>query len=122
MAVTEERTKAKLAKGRLQALQAVTANRLIDGLVVFLAAGERWTERAADADVARDQAAADALMAIAERDVTRRLVVGPYLIEITETPRGPEPTLLRERIRTAGPTVRTDLGYQAEEGDPHVSL
>lgn len=114
MAVTEERTKAQMAKGRQQALQAVTANRLVDGLVVFLAAGERWAESVADSEVARDQAAADALLVVAERAATQRVVVGPYLIEMAETPDGPEPTSLRERIRASGPTVRTDLGYQAE--------
>jgi Protein of unknown function (DUF2849). len=122
VAVTEERTKAKLAKARQQALQAVTANRLIDGLVVFLAAGERWVEQVADVELARDQSAADALMAVAERDVMRRIVVGPYLIEMTETPDGLSPSLLRERIRADGPTARTDCGSKAEEGSPHVSL
>lgn len=123
MAKSEEGAKARVAKGR-GGPQAVTANRLADGIVVFLAAGGRWVERAAEAAVAPDKPAAEALMATAERAVAERLVVGPYLIDITPTPAGPAPVALRERIRAAGPTVRLDLGKQAadEKEQRHVSI
>ena len=113
LAVTEEGAKGKAGKGAAGP-QAVTANRLGDGIVVFLAADGRWSERAEDAAVAADKAAADALMAAAERAVDQRTVVGPYLIEVAEGPAGPQPVKLRERIRAAGATVRLDLGKQAE--------
>ncbi|MGB1027117.1 MAG: DUF2849 domain-containing protein, partial [Rhodospirillaceae bacterium] len=46
-------------------------------------------------------------------------VVGPYAIEVG-TGDGPAglPTKFRERIRLAGPTVRTDLGPQADGAAP----
>lgn len=113
MAATEKGAKARAGKG-VEVPQAVTANRLADGIVVFLAEGERWAERASEARVARDKPAADALLAMAEADEARCVVVAPYLIEMTETPGGPAPAGLRERIRAAGPTIRTDLGKQAE--------
>jgi hypothetical protein len=113
MATTEEGTKGKAAKGR-GGPQAVTANRLADGIAVFLAADGAWAERAAEAAIAADKAAAEALMATAAAAVAAGIVVGPYLIEMTETTAGPAPAKLRERIRNEGPTVRLDLGKQAE--------
>lgn len=121
MAATDKGAKGRAGKAKA-ALQAVTANRLTDGIVVFLAEGNHWSERSGEAQIARDQTAADALLATAEVDVTRRIVVAPYLIEMTETPAGWVPGSLRERIRAAGPTIRLDLGKQAEKDAPHVSL
>lgn len=128
MALTEEGAKGKAARGK-GGPQAVTANRLDDGIVVFLADGGEadgtgaWAERPAAAAIAGDAAAAAALLAVAERAVAARLIVAPYLIEMTETAGGPRPASLRERIRAAGPTVRTDLGKQAEQEEPtHVPL
>lgn len=113
MAATEKGAKVRAGKGP-EVPQAVTANRLADGLVVFLADGERWVEHVNEARLARDKTASDALLAFAEADAARCIVVAPYLIEITETPGGPGPAALRERIRAAGPTIRPDLGTQAE--------
>jgi hypothetical protein len=41
-------------------------------------------------------------------------VVDPYLIEVTREGAVPRPVRLREAIRARGPTVRPDLGKQAE--------
>ncbi len=41
-------------------------------------------------------------------------VVAAYSIEVRRTPAGLVPVRYREWLRTAGPSVRTDLGYQAE--------
>ena len=43
--------------------QAVTANRLLDGEVVYLAADNSWTEVFANADIADGADAGDALLA-----------------------------------------------------------
>ena len=103
-------------------MQIVTANRLADGLVVFLTANDAWSEALADARIATDGSAAASLMTSAESALNARLVVGPYLIDVQETPTGIAPVQLRERIRAAGPTVRSDLGRQAEKDVSHVSL
>jgi hypothetical protein len=92
--------------------QIVTANRLSDGLVVYLN-GAGWSERIDDAGVAADDAAADRLLARAEGPGQAVRVVDPYLIEVTREGAVPRPVSHREAIRARGPTVRTDLGRQA---------
>ncbi|MEM6490295.1 MAG: DUF2849 domain-containing protein [Pseudomonadota bacterium] len=72
--------------------------------------GADWSPEASDALVLADaetqQTALDA--ALAREDV----VVGPYLAAVSED--GGALVRLRETIRTLGPTIRTDLGKQAE--------
>jgi len=91
----------------------VTANRLLDGAVVYMAPEGRWTECLETAQVA-DGDEGDALLAIAERAVADRLVVTPYLIDVETDALGIRPRHIKEVIRRAGPTVRTDLGKQAD--------
>jgi hypothetical protein len=91
----------------------VTANRLSDGLVVYLN-GAGWSERIEDARVAGDDAAADGLLARAEGPGQEVRVIGPYLIEVTRAASGARPVSHREAIRARGPTVRPDLGKQAQ--------
>lgn len=95
-------------------LEIVTANRLADGRVVFL--GERgWSAHIGEATVAGSEAAAVALLELAQRAVAEREVVDPYLIEVVEEEGMLRPARRRERIRSTGPTVRPDLGYLAGE-------
>ena len=91
----------------------VTANRLSDGLVVYLN-GAGWSERIDDARIAGDDAAADGLLARAEGPGQAVRVIGPYLIEVTREGAVPRPVSHREAIRALGPSVRPDLGKQAE--------
>lgn len=95
-------------------IQAVTANRLIDGEVVYFTADGGWSLRLADATVADGKEASQALLARAEPDVENRIVVEPYLFEVTTDSARVQPVSVREQIRMAGPTVRTDLGKQAD--------
>jgi len=95
----------------------VTANRLSDGLVVYLngaSGGGSWSERIADARIAGDDATADGLLARAEGPGQEVRVIGPYLIEVAREGAVPRPVSHREAIRARGPTVRPDLGKQAE--------
>lgn len=89
--------------------QALTANRLIDGLVLYWK-GSGWTESYPDADQFASEAAADAALAAAKDFVARNVVVNPYLFET----RDGRPVKEREVIRALGPSVRTDLGKQAD--------
>ena len=41
-------------------------------------------------------------------------ILDPYLFEVAECDSGFKPVSVRENIRANGPTVRTDLGKQAE--------
>ncbi|WP_119419362.1 DUF2849 domain-containing protein [Desertibaculum subflavum] len=84
--------------------QAVTANRLGDGAVVYLAETGRWSTRLEEARLLLDAAQADAMLDEAGRDAATR-VVGPYLIEVETGDAGPRVASLRERIRATGPTI-----------------
>jgi len=93
----------------------LTANRLDDGLVVYLGEGG-WT---ADIDVARrahDDGTAAALDYQGRQAAGRNEVADPYLIDLDDDADNDEgaPVRLRETIRANGPTVRLDLGYQAD--------
>jgi len=83
----------------------LTANRLDDGAVVYRDAAGDWVDSLADAAPAEGEAAEQALLAAGTVDVARRLVVGPYLMEVALGAAAPAPVSQRERIRAAGPTV-----------------
>jgi len=85
--------------------QMLTANRLIDGLVLYWKDGG-WTESYPEADQFDSEPAADAALAAAKDFVARNVVVSPYLFET----RDGQPVKEREIIRAFGPSVRTDLG------------
>lgn len=94
-------------------LQVVTANRLEDGLVVFLTSDGSWSENINDARTAQDKEAANALLAEASAPELDTVIVGPYLIDVEQQGADLVPTKYREVLRTKGPSVREDLGYQA---------
>jgi hypothetical protein len=88
-------------------IQMVIANRLRDGLTVFLGDGDIWVESIGDGIVAQNADAAAALLRTAEVAADRNVVVSPYLIAIREGDRGRSPIEWREAIRAFGPTVET---------------
>ena len=92
---------------------AITANRLLDGFVIYLTADGGWSENLADAAVADTKEREAELLAIAERDARRGAVIGPYTFKVAPADGRARPIGQRETLRTLGPSVRTDLGYQA---------
>jgi hypothetical protein len=108
--------------------EAITANRLIDGVVVFQDAQGGWSEDFAGAAIYPDGAATAAAMVAAKRDADGDIVVEPYAIIVEQRGVHYAPKTLREMIRASGPTNRPDLGKQAEglaprrSERPHVSL
>jgi len=94
--------------------QVMTANRLRDGEVVFLTRNGSWNEKIDEAVLALEPKAAAALEARAAEDVKATLVTGPYLFDAERVAGRIRAIHMRERIRTLGPTVRLDLGKQAE--------
>lgn len=90
------------------------ANDLLDGDVVVMGA-DGWSRDPAAAFIADDAATAEALDAEGRAAMGRNEVVDAYLVEILQRPDGlAVPTHFRERFRILGPTVRPDLGKQAE--------
>jgi Protein of unknown function (DUF2849) len=94
--------------------QILLASDLRDGEVLFLGA-EGWVRDARDAVVAPDAPTAAALEARGKADIAANKVVDVYLAEVESDPaRGPRPLHYRERARLVGPSVRRDLGKQAQ--------
>jgi hypothetical protein len=94
--------------------QLVTANRLRDGIVVFLTRSGEWSEIIDDAALALEPQAAAALESRAKDSEKATIVTGPYLVDAERLNGRVRAAHIRERLRALGPTVRTDLGKQAE--------
>lgn len=98
------------------------ANDLIDGDVIF-AGISGWIRHHADARIAITAADAEALLEVAAKALASNQIVDPYLVEVAVgSDELPEPIHYREKMRTLGPSIRTDLGKQAERGVRNVSL
>jgi Protein of unknown function (DUF2849) len=91
------------AKGTAQPL-VVTANRLRDGRVVWLAEGGRWAEHVAEAAVFAGEGVESGLALGAEAE-RQQIVVGPYAAEVTVGAAGPVPLRAREKFRADGPSI-----------------
>ena len=92
-----------------KAIQVITANRLLDGRVVFLTEAGLWAGNVASAEVYADPVAAEAGIAAAQKSVATGEVVDPYAISVSIDGGRVTPTLLRERIRADGPTIPNDF-------------
>lgn len=104
----------------MASLQMLTANRLVDGDVVYWRAGG-WVEALGDGDwfAAKDEA--EAALAAAQEFVADNVVVNPYLFDVRAEADRVHPVKEREIVRAAGPSVRGDLGKQADGLTPdHV--
>ncbi len=94
--------------------QLITANRLRDGIAVFMTRSGEWSETIDDAALALEPAAVAALEARAKDDEKKTIVTGAYLVEAERRDGRVRASHIRERMRALGPTVRIDLGKQAE--------
>ena len=91
-----------------------TANTLLDGEAVWLAANGQWVGSVSSASVFRTVEERDAAAEVAARADAANIVVEPYEIDVIVEAGGTVPTKFREKIRAAGPTIRLDLGKQAD--------
>jgi hypothetical protein len=89
--------------------QMIIANRLVDGVVVFLGPEDAWEPAIAAGVVIDDDAEAQRLLGVAKQHELRCLVIDPMLIQVKVDNGQVRPTEIREVIRAFGPTVRTDL-------------
>ena len=95
--------------------QMVTANRLIDGEVVWWNCG-RWVTAIGDGEVFSDAKAAELALEAAQAFARENVVVNPYLFDVRLEAGAILPVKEREIIRAAGPSVRRDTGKQAGAG------
>ncbi len=89
----------------------VTANRLVDGIVVYLASDGGWTEEIGRARLADTEDETKALEAEAAKDVAARKVVAVYPMEVAVRDGAVDPLSVRERIRAAHRTTLTKDWY-----------
>ena len=80
----------------------VTANALLEGDVVYLAADDRWTRDLSAAEVLTDEAVAE--LRLIDASTRADEVVGVYLADVAPGPSGPEPVHFREDFRRTGPS------------------
>ncbi|WOI53134.1 DUF2849 domain-containing protein [Parvularcula sp. LCG005] len=100
-------------KGRNEGLKIVTANRLVDGVVVYQTDDQQWTEDLGAATIVEGE---DALALLDWALTDEGHVVGPYLMDVDEAETGVQPDgrgRLREEIRDRGPTIHPQFGRQA---------
>jgi Protein of unknown function (DUF2849) len=90
---------------RAPGVAVLTANRLHDGIVVYLAADGRWVEGIEHALIARSPDETRALQEQGDRDAAANLVVEPYLAELAEASGRRVPARMRERVRVDGPSI-----------------
>lgn len=94
-------------------MKVLTANRLTDGEAVWYAPSHHWSETLEGAEIARDKTHEEKLEAIGKAAIAANQVVDVDLIDVELVDGRIVPQRLRERIRAAGPSNRTDLGKQA---------
>jgi hypothetical protein len=95
---------------------AISANRLSDGIVIFFAGDAGWVETLAKARLFEDGAATEAALEQARVSERANQLVEPYAFAVRDHAGVTTADHLREAIRAAGPTVRRDLGKQAHAG------
>jgi hypothetical protein len=90
----------------------VTANRLTDGIVVYLAPDGSWVEQLANARVAETEEEVRGLEAEADEAVRQRKVVAAYAMDVALNDDGAiDPLSVRERIRASHRTTLTKDWY-----------
>jgi hypothetical protein len=102
-------------------MKVLTANRLIDGEAVWYSAEQTWSETIVGAEIANDKAAEEKLEAIGRAAFAANFALDIELIDVQLVDGAIVPIRLRERIRAAGPTNRTDLGKQARPATAHAA-
>lgn len=99
----------KSAANTRAATQIITANRLSDGVVVYLDDDGGWTDRVGRARVLEGDEALQSAIAAGKAAESAQFVVDAYPIDVARDGPDLRPLRLREQIRAAGPTVREDL-------------
>ena len=95
-------------------MKLLTANRLNDGRVIYLGEADAVVEAI---DAARPLDADTAEAALAQAQSRPAVFVNPYLVEVEgRAPSGRD--RLKERIRSAGPTVGHSLDFAARNETP----
>lgn len=91
--------------------EVITANRLIDGIVVYLAPDGGWVEDLAHAKLAATPEETKELEGVAAKAVADRVVVAVYPMDVALQDGVPVALSVRERIRASHRTTLTKDWY-----------
>ncbi|MTI17083.1 DUF2849 domain-containing protein [Rhodobacteraceae bacterium RKSG542] len=94
-------------------MKVITANRLLDGEVVWLGPNGNWVEVLTRAEILEEPSHVEDALKTAEHSEKAQEVVGAYEIDVVRDEGRILPAKLKEMIRAAGPTTKPDLGKQA---------
>jgi len=97
--------------------KAITANRLSDGLVVFLSEAGEWSLSVGDAALFADGPELEKALAFGKEQHEARIILDPYAIDMEVVGDTARPTRLRERIRAIGPTIAYGDAERAKLSD-----
>ncbi len=86
--------------------QVISANRLTDGVVVYLDPRGIWVERLAAAAIFASDPDCQAGLAKAAEAVTANLIVDPLAVDVSDESEERRAMSLRNAIRALGPTVK----------------
>ena len=89
----------------------LTANRLSDGISVWLDAAGNWNTSLQEAFVARHKEAVEALEATGKQAFADNKVVDVNVVDVEEVDGVLRPLRMRERIRAGGPTIPYAAGF-----------
>lgn len=95
-------------------MKVITANRLLNGDVVWLGENESWVERVTLAKVFEGKEAVASGLEIGTAAEKNQEVVGVYEMDVTVEGGVISPVRLREKIRATGPTTHLEFGKQAQ--------
>lgn len=93
--------------------QVVSANRLVDGTVVYLDPQGKWVEQLAGAAVFASDSECQLGLEKAREAVAANLIVDPFAVAIVDEADGRHATSLRNAIRALGPTVKFETSGAA---------
>lgn len=98
----------------------LTANRLSDGISVWLDAAGSWVESIQDSFIARHAEAVTALEATGKQAFQDNKVVDVNVVDVEEINGTLRPLRMRERIRAEGPSIPYAAGYNGLAG-PNIA-
>lgn len=100
--------------------QAMTANGLRAGPVVYLTADMDWSTAYADALITQDASLIEQMAGVGERDQDQNYIVGPYFIDVNEATG--LPARYRESFRMNGPSFDPGLPTHSDHAKAAGSI
>lgn len=94
-------------------LRVISANRLRDGIVVYLGAHDEWVTHFEEAALLTSQEACEAGQAQARASLATNVIVDPVTVDVVEDADGRRATMLRNAIRAFGPTIEFQASSSA---------